>query len=74
MADELASGVAIAVVVDVNVSKLREFCGPYDPDVAKIIYPETLRAKYGKTIVKNAVHCTDIDAKYETEFLEILSN
>ncbi|XP_037554217.1 nucleoside diphosphate kinase 7 isoform X1 [Nematolebias whitei] len=38
----------------------REFCGPADPEIARHLRPNTLRALYGKDKVRNAVHCTDL--------------
>ena len=29
------------------VNKFREFCGPHDPEIARVLRPTTLRAKYG---------------------------
>lgn len=29
-------------------------------DIARQVRPDTLRAKYGKTKVQNAVHCSDL--------------
>jgi nucleoside-diphosphate kinase len=43
-------------VVDV----VRALCGPFDPAVAKVLRPTTVRAKFGSTAVRNAVHCTDL--------------
>jgi len=52
------------------VEKLREFCGPPDPAVAKLIRPKSLRARFGESLVKNSVHCTDLpeDASLETNY------
>ncbi len=38
-----------------------------DPDIAQHIRPGTLRARFGISKVKNAVHCTDLpdDAQLE---------
>jgi nucleoside-diphosphate kinase len=35
-------------------------CGPHDPEIAKHLKPNTLRAKFGYDRVRNAVHCTDL--------------
>jgi hypothetical protein len=40
--------------------RFRELCGPPDPEVARHIRQNTLRAKYGRNRVQNAVHCTDL--------------
>lgn len=39
---------------------VREMCGPHDPEIAKHLKPNTLRAKFGYDRVRNAVHCTDL--------------
>ncbi|GBG82864.1 hypothetical protein CBR_g36390 [Chara braunii] len=43
------------------VGIFRDFCGPADSEIAKIVRPKTLRAMFGIDKVKNAVHCTDLD-------------
>jgi nucleoside-diphosphate kinase len=43
------------------VSAFRQVVGPSDPEVAKHIRPRSLRAQFGASKVKNAVHCTDLD-------------
>lgn len=52
------------------VEALRHFCGPADPDMAKILRPGSLRALYGQNKVQNAVHCTDLeeDGDLETKY------
>ncbi|XP_028407372.1 nucleoside diphosphate kinase 7-like [Dendronephthya gigantea] len=79
MVDELCSGPCIAVEVcgegDVHKA-FRDFVGPSDPEVAKHLRPQTLRAKFGVDKVRNAVHCTDLpdDASLEVEyFFKILN-
>ena len=39
---------------------LREFCGPADPEIARVLRPRSLRAQFGKNKVQNAIHCTDL--------------
>jgi len=65
---ELASGLLVAVEVAVKGNRgapaceaFRELCGPRDPDIARILRPTTLRAKFGRDKVRSAVHCTDLD-------------
>ncbi|XP_974333.3 nucleoside diphosphate kinase homolog 7 [Tribolium castaneum] len=56
--------------------EFRKFCGPNDPEVARQIRPNTLRARFGLDKYKNAVHCTDLkeDTELELEYLfKILS-
>lgn len=43
------------------MSKFRELCGPYDPEIAKTLRPNTIRSMFGIDRVKNAVHCTDLE-------------
>lgn len=30
--------------------------GPVDPEEAKVLLPDSIRAKFGKNILKNAIH------------------
>ncbi|MED6282995.1 Nucleoside diphosphate kinase 7 [Characodon lateralis] len=62
MVTELCSGPCMVLEIHgTDVSKsFREFCGPSDPEIARHLRPNTLRALYGKDKVKNAVHCTDL--------------
>eukprot|EP00730_Choanoeca_flexa_P017841 TRINITY_DN8633_c0_g1_i1.p1 TRINITY_DN8633_c0_g1~~TRINITY_DN8633_c0_g1_i1.p1 ORF type:complete len:347 (+),score=78.67 TRINITY_DN8633_c0_g1_i1:78-1118(+) len=70
---EMESGVCIAMEIvggnDVH-ARFRQLCGPMDPEVARHLRPNTLRAKYGLNKVQSAVHCTDLpeDAGLETEY------
>ena len=52
------------------VESFRAFVGPHDPEIAKHLKPDTLRAKFGHDKVKNAVHCTDMaeDGVLECEY------
>ena len=72
MAAEFADGplMAIELVKENAVKDFRQLCGPRDALVAKQIRPQSLRAIYGKDIVHNAVHCTDLeeDAPIEVEY------
>eukprot|EP01084_Bolivina_argentea_P269538 458115_1 len=56
--------------------EFREFVGPSDPEIAKVIRPNSLRAKYGIDRIKNAIHCTDLedDGKLESNFFFQLTN
>ncbi|XP_053604531.1 nucleoside diphosphate kinase homolog 7-like [Plodia interpunctella] len=59
------------------VCAFRKLCGPRDPDLCRQIYPDSIRARYGKTILHNAVHCTDLpeDGVKEVEyFFKLISN
>merc|ERR1719473_1883910 len=52
------------------VNSFRKLVGPHDPEVAKHLRPNTLRAQYGLDRVRNAVHCTDLpeDGLLEVEY------
>ena len=58
------------------VNSFRELCGPHDPEIAKHLRPETIRAKFGLDRVRNAVHCTDmsedgcLEVRYFFELLQ----
>jgi nucleoside-diphosphate kinase len=63
--------VAFEVVKDDNVVEdFRELCGPADPELARKLRPQTIRAKFGVDKIKNAIHCTDLeeDSALEVEF------
>ncbi|XP_063728461.1 nucleoside diphosphate kinase 7-like [Symsagittifera roscoffensis] len=78
MVCEMSSGTCVALEIDAqgDPAKFRAFVGPADPEIARHLRPQTLRAKYGKSKVQNAVHVTDLvdDAPLEVEyFFRILS-
>ena len=73
MIEHMSSGGPIIVMEirqDNAVHLFRKFCGPHDPDQARDLYPQSLRAKFGIDRVKNAVHCTDLveDGVLECEY------
>ena len=76
MVDELTSGPFIAIEVsdpgasDEIVEKLRAFCGPVDPEIARVLRPGSLRAQFGINKIQNAIHCTDLpeDGELEAEY------
>ena len=70
---ELSSGTSIIAEVrgeDV-VPRLRELCGPYCPEIAGHLRPDSLRARFGINRVQNAVLCTDLpsDGPLECKYL-----
>jgi len=73
MIDSVVCGPIIAIEVRQNdcVNKLRTLAGPHDPDIAKALRPNTIRAKFGSSCVYNAIHCTDLeeDAPIECDYL-----
>mmetsp|Transcript_34203 Transcript_34203/g.46267 ORF Transcript_34203/g.46267 Transcript_34203/m.46267 type:complete len:347 (-) Transcript_34203:263-1303(-) len=56
------------------VRTFREFCGPINVEVARMLRPKTLRARFGSNEVLNAVHCTDLeeDGVLECSFFDRL--
>ncbi|KAJ3239736.1 Nucleoside diphosphate kinase 7 [Chytriomyces hyalinus] len=69
MVDQLTSGPLLALEItlpqhtaDDIVSSFRELVGPNDPELARNLRPKSLRALYGTDKVRNAVHCTDLEA------------
>lgn len=79
MVNQLTSGMTVALEVTGNggQASFREFCGPADPEIARHLRSNTLRAKFGTHKLQNAVHCTDLpdDGPLELEyFFSILAN
>lgn len=83
MSIHLAEGKCVALEVKcldpkMNcVCEFRKLCGPRDPELCRQLYPDSIRALYGKDIVHNAVHCTDLPEDGETEveyFFKLLAN
>lgn len=72
MVAELTRGPLIAVEVTSADARanFRGACGPSDPEIARHLRPDTLRAKYGVNKVQNALHCTDLpeDIPLELEY------
>ncbi len=65
MVDELCSGPCIAFEVADHstgnvVESFRELCGPMDPELARVVRPNSIRAQFGLNKIKNAIHCTDL--------------
>ena len=73
MIDSMVCGPIIGIEVRQNdcINKMRALAGPHDPDIAKALRPNTIRAKFGKNCVYNAIHCTDLeeDAVIECDYL-----
>jgi nucleoside-diphosphate kinase len=79
MVGQLCAGPSLVIEVrqEEAVQKFRKLVGPHDPEVAKHLRPNTLRAKFGIDRVKNAIHATDLpeDGLLEVEyFFNILYN
>jgi len=72
LVDEMSSGPCLVLEVkkgsrsssideeDDIVEEFRMACGPWDHSVACELHPESIRAKFGTSSVKNALHCTDL--------------
>lgn len=72
MIEHLSAGPLIAMEIRQEncVAAFREFVGPTDPEIAKHLRPNTIRAQFGHDRVRNAVHCTDMpeDGVIECEY------
>ena len=72
--EQLCSGVCLCVMLTGGediVDRFREFVGPLNPELARSVRPQSLRARFGQTVVNNAVHCTDLpdDGKLEITYI-----
>jgi len=79
MVEQLCSGACVAMEVRAEnaVQTFRETAGPWDVEIAREIRPNTLRARFGKSRIMNAVHCTDLpeDGILESQyFFEVLQS
>ena len=72
MVEEMSNGPCIALEVrsEHAVQAMREVMGPHDPELARVLRPQTIRSKHGLDKVMNAVHCTDLveDGQLEVEY------
>lgn len=72
MIEQMTTGPCIVMEVRQEnvVQKFRELCGPMDPEIAKNLRPNTIRAKFGQSRTVNAVHCSDLpeDGTLEVEY------
>ena len=50
----------IRAVDDDACSKLREFVGPWDVEMARELAPKSIRSVFGVDRVQNAIHVTDL--------------
>jgi len=71
--EELTSGKCVVMqllLAENPVLALRELCGAHDPEIASHLQPTSLRARFGSSKVKNAVHCTDLpeDGPLEVDY------
>lgn len=60
----LCSGLSVALEVRAEnaVNTFRQTVGPWDIGMARELRPGTIRASYGVDLIRNAVHCTDLDS------------
>lgn len=69
---QLSSGLCIALELRGQdaVYMLRQLAGPWDVNIAKELFPNSIRGKYGLDALRSVVHCTDLeeDAKLETQY------
>jgi nucleoside-diphosphate kinase len=42
------------------VGAFRQLVGPRDPELGRVLRPNTLRARFGVSRVRNSIHCTDL--------------
>jgi len=74
MVNQLLEGPCFALEISTDSPdtpiNFREFVGPADPEIARRLRPNTLRARFGKDKIRNAIHCTDLpeDALLEVEY------
>lgn len=72
MVQQLCAGPCLVMEVrqEDAVNAFRQLVGPHDPEVAKHLRSNTLRALHGEDRVRNAVHCTDLpeDGLLEVEY------
>ena len=70
--ENMTSGPVIALEVRQSnaVASFRELCGPHDPEIARHLRPNTIRAKFGLDRVRNVLHCTDMpeDGRIEVQY------
>ena len=73
LVNELSNGNCIAIAIQgesLVVNSVRKICGPHDPQVAKTLRGNSLRALFGRDKVYNGIHCTDLeeDGRLECEY------
>eukprot|EP00743_Colponemidia_sp_Colp-15_P000870 GILK01000961.1.p1 GENE.GILK01000961.1~~GILK01000961.1.p1 ORF type:complete len:388 (+),score=68.51 GILK01000961.1:48-1166(+) len=72
LVETMSSGPCIAMEIrqENAVEAFRQLAGPHDPEIAKHLRPNTLRARFGLNRVENAIHATDLpeDGLLEVEY------
>lgn len=61
--DEISSGPSMILEVrqDDISTKMKVLCGPADPDMARIVAPDSIRAVFGISSIFNAIHVTELE-------------
>ena len=61
--EELTTGPCFVLEIrqEEVVEAFRKLCGPHDPEIAKSLRPNTIRAKFGLDRICNAIQCTDLE-------------
>ena len=61
--EEITTGPCIAMEIrqEEVVEGFRKLCGPHDPEIAKSLRPNTIRARFGIDRTHNAIQCTDLE-------------
>jgi nucleoside-diphosphate kinase len=72
MVEHMTTGPCIVMEIrqDNAVKSFRELVGPMDPEIAKSLRQNTLRARFGHSRTVNGLHCTDLeeDGSMEVEY------
>lgn len=66
--DAFDDGMCIAIELigsDDVIASARDMCGPFDPEIAKVLKPQSIRAIFGKNVVQNSIFVTDIPEEAE---------
>ncbi len=63
--ENICSGPVVALAISGrpgydSVTDFRDLCGPVNPQIAKVLRPNTLRARFGESQFDNVLHCTDL--------------
>lgn len=75
MVEHMCSGPCLAVMISSasgnSVAEFRNYCGPLDPQLSKVVRPKSLRARFGIDSTYNVLHCTDLpdDGTMECEYV-----
>ncbi|XP_063226680.1 nucleoside diphosphate kinase 7 isoform X2 [Bacillus rossius redtenbacheri] len=77
MVNEVLMGPCVAVEVmrpeGDTWARFREYVGPKDPEHAKVVKPNSLRAKFGVDAIHNAVYTTDLEESSKDDVLYFFS-